>query len=110
MMLRILDRESLNGRRVRLAFRTTHIDKAGETSSVSFVKAEVVELDASGQAILVTNKGLHLTFPAAKLHPHRRELIGGRELTRDFHNAVEPVTLRWMDESAVKKEFANQKQ
>ena len=107
-MLRILDRESLISRRVRLAFRTTHIDRAGETSSVTFAKAELVELDAGGQAILISEDGLHITFPAAKLYPHRRELIGGQELTRDFHNALEPVALRWMDAAAVKKEFAKQ--
>ena len=106
-MLVVEGRTKFVGRRVMLAFRTTHIDKAGETSSVLVVKAEIVELDSAGEAILVTEAGLHFRFPAAWLHEggKRADFIAGQELIRDFHNAIEPVTLRWLDSAAVLRAF-----
>lgn len=88
----------LIGRRARLIFRTTHIDRAGETSSTRTIEAEVVELDANGVAILVSIDGIHLQFPAAQLQrdDETDSITGGQELTRDFHNAIEPVRMRWL--------------
>jgi hypothetical protein len=92
-MQHVEDASEFIGKRVLLAFRTTHIDRAGETSSARVVDAEIVELDATGEALLVTDDGLHFRFPTAQLHRGgKADYIGGQELVRDLHNAIEPVT------------------
>lgn len=107
-MLQVIDRAGMIGRSALIAFRTTHIDKAGQTRSTRLVKAEIVELDAGGAALLVTDDGVHLRFPAALLHSGFDEaaFVGGQEIVRDFHNAIEPVSLRWLDEQEVQRELS----
>jgi len=106
-MLQVLNRTQMVGRQAIIAYRTTHIDKAGKTSAIRFVKAEIVELDASSAALLVSDDGVHLRFPSAMLYPGgtRAEFIGGQEIIRDFHNAIEPVSLRWLDERELQNEL-----
>lgn len=106
-MIRVTGRDELVGRPARLVFRTSHIDKAGETSAARTVEAEVAELDATGTAVLVRTDGLHVVFPAAHLHPDGGSLIGGQERIRDIHSATAPATPRRMDRAVVEREMAN---
>jgi hypothetical protein len=96
-----------------LVFRTVHIDRAGETVSQRVVSAEIADVNADGDALLVSDDGAHLWFPVASLHaivdaadsPEAVRLIGGQELVRDFHaaSAGSRVSLRWLDRRETKR-------
>ncbi len=110
-MLEMIERNRLIGRPVRLAFRTTHIDKAGETWDVKILRAELLEIDVAGEALLISDDGVHLRVPVAHLYPLLQEdggtgeMYGVQEVIRDFHNAYSPVKLRWLDRSAALHQF-----
>lgn len=88
----------LVGRRATLIFQTTHIDRGGETGNAVSVHAEIVAIDEEGNAVLISEGGVHLRFPAALLYQlgTGKELLGGQELVRDFHNGDEPIRTRWL--------------
>jgi len=102
------------GKQVLVSFKTTHIDRAGETTSQVSKLARIVAVDASGWVVADTADGEHIRCPASKLYraPAERLAVGpsGRvikpdyvaaeELIRDFHSAKHPVTLRWLDRSS----------
>jgi len=102
------DPTKLIGQNVTLAFRTTHIDRAGKTSSTRIANAEIVQLDPSGAVLLVAGDGIHLQFPSEQLvaAPDRAGYIGGQEIVRDFHNGVEPFSLRWLNGRELKNELS----
>ena len=56
------------GKRVLIAFKTTHIDRAGETGSLVLRHGDVVALDALGRAVVVTGEGEYLRCPLSKLY------------------------------------------
>lgn len=94
---------------VTLVFETIHYDKAGETGQTVIAKAEVAEIDAFGTAFLVTEKGVHTQFPVAYLYPaegstdREPKWMGGQSVVRDFHNAVQPASLRRMPVEEVRR-------
>lgn len=97
---------------VLLVFETIHYDKAGETGQTVIAKAEVAEIDAFGTAFLVTEKGIHTQFPVAYLYPaegsteREPRWMGGQSVVRDFHNAVQPASLRRMSVEELRKHLA----
>ena len=102
------DPTELIGKNATLAFRTTHIDRAGQTSSTRIVKAEIVQLDPDGDMLLIASDGIHLQFPSEYLvkHPVEVGYIGGQEIVRDFHNGREPILRRWMTERELESELS----
>jgi hypothetical protein len=112
-VLRVIDSRGCIGKHAAIVFKTTHIDRAGETGAHRVVQAEIVEIDLAGDALLVSEDDYHVRFPVAELHAlpkgKRRGLaglkgvsfLGGQEVIRDFHNAIEPVSLRWLDLAAI---------
>jgi hypothetical protein len=108
-------RAKLLGRKVMIAYKTIHIDRAGETGAQVEVIGEVVAIDVRNWAIVVTEDGLHIHFPVLKLYRASSEgcysrslgcvihpdYMGVEELVRDFHSAKHPVTLRWLDRRSV---------
>jgi hypothetical protein len=105
---------ALVGKRVLVSFKTTHIDRAGETGSQVSKLGEIVAVDASGWVVADTADGEHIRCPASKLFrapaeglavgPSGRSLkpdyVAAEELIRDFHSAKHPVTLRWLDRAS----------
>ena len=105
---------ALLGKRVLVAFKTTHIDRAGETASQVSKLGEIVAVDASGWVVADTAEGEHIRCPVSKLYrapaevlavePRTRAIqpdyLAAEELIRDFHSAKNPVTLRWLDRSS----------
>lgn len=105
---------ALVGKQLLVFFKTTHIDRAGETSSQVRKLGEIVAVDTSGWVVADTAEGEHILCPVSKLYraPAERPASGPREraiktdyvaaeyLIRDFHSAKHPVTLRWLDRSS----------
>jgi hypothetical protein len=108
-------RANLLGRKVMVAYKTIHIDRAGETGGQVEVIGEIVTVDVRNWAIVVTEEGLHLRCPVSKLYRAPSggcyagslgrvvypDYMGVEELVRDFHSAKHPVTLRWLDRRSV---------
>ena len=106
--------DALVGKHALIAFRTTHIDRAGETEVQVLKYGEIVALDGPGWVVIDAEEGEHLRCPAAKLHraPAKLGWVGARrqqvkpdyfaaeELIRDFHSAKRPLVLRWLDRQA----------
>jgi hypothetical protein len=104
----------LMGKHVLVTFKTTHIDRAGETGSQISKLGEIVDVDAAGWVVAVTADGEHIRCSVSKLHrapakglamgPRKRPIqldyIAAEELIRDFHSARKPVTLRWLGRSS----------
>ena len=102
------------GKQVLVSFKTTHIDRAGETASQVCRLGEIVAVDASGWVVADTAAGEHIRCPVSKLYrapagglaagpkgqPINPDYIAAEELIRDFHSANHPVTLRWLDRSS----------
>ena len=105
---------ALVGKQVLVSFKTTHIDRAGETASQVCRLGEIVAVDASGWVVADTAAGEHIRCPVSKLYrapagglaagpkgqPINPDYIAAEELIRDFHSANHPVTLRWLDRSS----------
>jgi hypothetical protein len=105
---------TLVGKQLLVFFKTTNIDRAGETSSQVSKLGEIVVVDTSGWVVADTAEGEHIRCPVSKLYraPAERLAVGAREratktdyvaaeyLIRDFHSAKHPVTLRWLDRSS----------
>jgi hypothetical protein len=101
---------ALLGKRILVAFKTTHIDRAGETASQVSRLGEIVAVDASGWVVADTAEGEHIRCPVSKLYrapavgprtrPIQADYLAAEELIRDFHSAKNPVTLRWLDRSS----------
>lgn len=93
-------------RDVVLVLTLIHHDKAGETSSVHRVDAQIADVDSNRRALLVTQDGLPVNVPAEALHPVASPnggewsgtYVAGHELTRIFHpTADEPRAVpRWL--------------
>jgi hypothetical protein len=106
--------DELVGKRVLVSFKTTHIDRAGETASQVNKLGEIVVVDASGWVVVDTAEGEHIRCPVSKLYrapaegltvrswarPIQTDYFAAEELIRDFHSAKKPVTLRWLDRSS----------
>jgi hypothetical protein len=74
----------------------------------------VIAVDNAGWVVSVTDDGEHVRCPAPKLFrapaevryrgPRRRRVrpdyVAAEELIRDFHSALRPVVLRWLDRSS----------
>lgn len=112
--------QELVGRQVLVCFRTTHIDRAGETVSQIAKLGEIVKVEDSGWVVADTICGEHIRCPVSKIHPvpsagvpvfltaaertslhllgrsARPEYFAAEELVRDFHAATRPITLRWL--------------
>jgi hypothetical protein len=58
------------GKQVLVSFKTTHIDRAGETASQVGRLGEIVAVDASGWVVADTAAGEHIRCPLSK--PYRR--------------------------------------
>jgi len=58
-----------------LVFRTVHIDRAGETVSQRVVSAAIADVNADGDALLVSDDGAHLWFPVASACDRRRSRL-----------------------------------
>jgi hypothetical protein len=94
-----------------LVLKTIHLDKAGETSSVRRVLAEIADVDENGLALVVTKDDVPTTIPVGKLFPQRspstkpehQTYLAGHELSRNFHpHGGEPrVTRRWLDRAEI---------
>jgi hypothetical protein len=94
-----------------IAFKTTHIDRAGETGIQTVKCGEIVALDTSGWVVIDAEEGEHLRCPASKLYrtppgirflkPQRGQAVmdyfAAEELIRNFLSARRPVVLRWLD-------------
>jgi hypothetical protein len=110
-------RANLVGREAMVAYRTTHIDRAGETGGQVEVIGEIVAIDVRNWAVVVTEGGLHIRCRVAKLyrapsggcysgtlgrvvHP---DYVGVEVLVRDFLSAAHPVTVKWLDRRSVTK-------
>ena len=105
---------ALVGKQVLVSFKTTHIDRAGETASQVSKLGEIVGVDASGWVVADTAEGEHVRCPVSKLYrapaeglavgpqtrPMQPNYFAAEELIRDFHSAKNPVTLRWLDRSS----------
>lgn len=105
---------TLVGKRVLVSFKTTHIDRAGETFSQISKLGEIVVVDASGWVVADTAEGEHIRCPVSKLYrvpaaglavgpraqPIQPDYLAAEELIRDFHSAKHPATLRWLDRSS----------
>lgn len=108
-------RSNLVGREAMVAYRTTHIDRAGETGGQIEVIGKIVAIDVRNWAVVVTEGGLHIRCPVSKLyraplggcysgtlgrvvHP---DYVGVEVLVRDFLSAAHPVTLKWLDRRSV---------
>ena len=61
-------RVNLVGRKAMVAYKTIHIDRAGETGGQVEVIGEIVAIDARNWAVVVTEGGLHIRCPIAKLY------------------------------------------
>jgi hypothetical protein len=106
----------LRYRPVTLLIKTIHLDKAGETSSVRRVPAEVADVDDQGTVLLVTRTGVPVTLSVSNLYPKRppetrpdkQSYLAGHELFRNFHpHRHEPyVTRRWLDRDEIDKLLA----
>lgn len=93
---------------VTVVFRTVHWDKAGETSELHVVEAEVADATGDGSALLVTLGGIPIHVPVAKLFPFSpagttAEVPGyfsAHELIRNFHPEVGSPRIieRWLDQ------------
>jgi hypothetical protein len=97
--------DALVGKHALVAFKTTHIDRAGETGVQVVKYGEIVAVDGPGWVVIDAEEGEHLRCPAAKLHraPAKGGLLGPRgqpvqpdyfaaeELIRDFHSAKHPL-------------------
>jgi hypothetical protein len=106
--------EALVGKHALVAFRTTHIDRAGETGVQVLRYGEIVAEDGPDWVVIDAEEGEHLRCPAARLHraPSRGSFLGPRgeavkpdyvaaeELIRDFHSAKHPLILRWLGRTA----------
>jgi len=98
------------GKRVLIAFKTTHIDRAGETGSLVLRHGAVVAVDALGRAVVVTGEGEYLRCPLSKLylapaggrfprspgHRARPDYVAAEELVRDFHSGTRPAVAKWL--------------
>ena len=105
---------ALVGKQVLVSFKTTHIDRAGETASQVSKLGEIVVVDASGWVVADTAEGEHIRCPVSKLYrapaeglaagarerPIKTDYVAAEYLIRDFHSAKHPVTLRWLDRSS----------
>ena len=102
--------QKLIGKRVVVAFKTTHIDRAGETGVQLAKYGEIVALEEPAVAMIDAEEGEHLRCPIAKLHRvpaseslgtpceemTRPDYCAAEELIRDFHSAKRPLVLRWL--------------
>jgi len=102
---------ALVGKEMFVSFKTTHIDRAGETASQVSKLGEIVVVDASGWVVADTADGEHIRCPVSRLYrapagglavgPRKRPIqpdyLAAEELIRDFQSAKHPVTLRWLD-------------
>ncbi len=103
----MLDRAQQIGQKVTLVFRTKHIDRAGQTGSTRIMQAEIAVLHADGTATLVSDDGVYIQFPIDQIaHLNDIGYIGGQELIRDFHDAIAPFSLRWLDAKELKIEMS----
>jgi hypothetical protein len=106
----------LRYRPVTLLIKTIHLDKAGETSSVRRVRAEVADVDEQGVALVITRSGAPIMIPVSRLYPVRppetrpdkQAYLAGHELFRNFHpHGDEPhVTRRWLDRKEIDEMLA----
>lgn len=99
--------EDLSGKRVLIVFRTTHIDRAGETGTDVVQRGEVVAVEETAAVVILTADGVHLRCPIRKLFRVRRgelatptDYFAAEELIRDFHSATRPLVLRWLGRRA----------
>jgi len=109
----------LRYRPVTLLLKTIHLDKAGETSSVRRVQAEVADVDARGTVLLVTKADVPVMLPVEKLYlkyaqetrPEKQTYLAGHELFRNFHPSnKEPHTIRrWLDRREIEELLAEQR-
>jgi hypothetical protein len=102
---------ALLGKYILIAYRTTHIDRAGETGTLVTRCGEIVAVDDHGWVVAVTEEGDHVRCPASKMYrtpaddsllgthgqPVRPGFVAAEELVRDFHSAKRPITLKWLD-------------
>jgi hypothetical protein len=107
-------RHALVGKQVLVSFKTTHIDRAGETASKVSKLGGIVVVDPTGCVVADTAEGKHIRCPVSKLYrapaeglavgprtrPIKPDYLAAEELTRDFHSAKNPVTLQWLDRSS----------
>lgn len=101
--------DSYVDRPATLVFRTTHIDRAGETYSDRIVRGEIIVITPDDFALVLTEAGDHVLFPVDAMHKvdGGDGFVGGQNLTRDFHNAVEPVRLRQFNLAEVQRTLAD---
>ena len=105
--------EALVGKQALVAFKTTHIDRAGETGVQVVKYGEIVALDGPGWVVIDAEEGEHLRCPAAKLHrapakgllgprgqPVKPDYVAAEQLIRDFHSAKRPLILKWLGRRA----------
>jgi hypothetical protein len=56
------------GKQVLVCFKTTHIDRAGQTASQVSKLGEIVAVDDSGWVVADTVDGEHIRCPGSKLY------------------------------------------
>lgn len=102
------------GKRALIVFKTTHIDRAGETGAQVLKYGEIVALEDQDWLVIAAEEGVRLRCPAAKLHrapaksrflgprgrPVEPDYIAAEELIRDFHSARRPLVVRWLGRRA----------